>query len=45
MSKSDKTEPATAKKRKESRQKGEVAKSSDLTGWAALLAALGGPAS
>ena len=40
MSKSDKTEPATAKKRKESRQKGEVAKSSDLTGWAALLVAL-----
>jgi len=40
MSKSDKTEPATAKKKKESRQKGEVAKSSDLTGWAALLVAL-----
>lgn len=40
MSKSDKTEPATAKKKRESRQKGEVAKSSDLTGWAALLVAL-----
>jgi flagellar biosynthetic protein FlhB len=40
MAKNDKTEPATPKKKRESRQKGEVAKSSDLTGWAALLAAL-----
>jgi flagellar biosynthetic protein FlhB len=40
MSKSDKTEPATPKKKRESRQKGEVAKSADLTGWAALLVAL-----
>lgn len=40
MAKNDKTEPATPKKKRESRQKGEVAKSSDLTGWAALLVAL-----
>ena len=40
VAKSDKTEPATAKKKRESRQKGEVAKSSDLTGWATLLVAL-----
>ena len=40
MSKSDKTEPATAKKTRESREKGEVAKSADLTGWVALLVAL-----
>jgi flagellar biosynthetic protein FlhB len=40
MSKSDKTEPATAKKKRDSRQKGQVAKSQDLTAWTGLLVGL-----
>lgn len=40
MSKSDKTEKPTAKKKRDSRQKGQIAKSQDLTGWAGLLAGL-----
>jgi len=40
MSKSDKTEPATAKKKRDSRQKGQVAKSQDLTAWTSLLVGL-----
>ncbi len=40
MSKSDKTEKPTAKKRRDSRRKGQVAKSQDLTSWAGLLVGL-----
>ncbi|MFT5027137.1 MAG: flagellar biosynthetic protein FlhB [Ilumatobacter sp.] len=40
MPKSDKTEPATAKKKRDSRQKGQVAKSQDLTAWTSLLVGL-----
>lgn len=40
MSKGDKTEQPTAKKKRDSRQKGSIAKSQDLTGWAGLLAGL-----
>lgn len=40
MSKSDKTEKPTPKKKKESKEKGQVAKSQDLTSWASLLVAL-----
>lgn len=36
----DKTEKPTAKKRRDSRQKGQVAKSQDLTGWASLVVGL-----
>lgn len=37
---SDKTEEATPKKRRDSRRKGQVARSADLTGWAGLLVGL-----
>ncbi len=40
MSKSDKTEQATPKKKRDSRKKGQIAKSQDLSGWASLVAAL-----
>ncbi len=40
MSKSDKTEQPTAKKRRDARRKGQVAKSQDLTSWAGLLIGL-----
>ena len=40
MAKSDKTEQATPKKKRESRRKGQIAKSQDLTGWASLLVGL-----
>ncbi len=36
----DKTEQATPKKRRESRRKGQIAKSQDLTAWAGLTAGL-----
>lgn len=36
---SDKTEKATPKKRKESRQEGQIARSQDLYGWIAILLA------
>lgn len=37
MAKSDKTEQPTPKRRRESRRKGQIAKSQDLTGWTSLL--------
>jgi flagellar biosynthetic protein FlhB len=40
MAQSDKTEKATPKRREEARQKGQVAKSQDLTGATVLLAGL-----
>jgi flagellar biosynthetic protein FlhB len=40
MSKSDKTEKPTAKKRRDARNKGQVAKSQDLTSWTGLLVGL-----
>lgn len=40
MSKGDKTEKPTPKKRRDARQKGQVAKSQDLTGWSGLLVGL-----
>ena len=40
MSKSDKTEKPTAKKKRDTRQKGQIAKSQDLTAWAGLLVGL-----
>ena len=40
MSQSDKTEKATPKRREEARQKGQIAKSQDLTGAVVLLAGL-----
>lgn len=40
MSKSDKTEQPTPKRKKEARRKGQIAKSQDLTSWAVLLIAL-----
>ena len=40
MAKSDKTEQATPKKKRDSRQKGQIAKSQDLTSWTALLVGL-----
>lgn len=39
-SKGDKTEQATPKRKRESRRKGQIAKSQDLTGWAGLLVGL-----
>lgn len=40
MSKSDKTEKPTPKRRRESRRKGQIAKSQDLTSWMGLLVGL-----
>lgn len=40
MKDGDKTEQATPKKKRESRRKGQIAKSRDLTSWAALLVGL-----
>lgn len=40
MAKDDKTEKPTPKRKRESRQKGQVAKSQDLTGWVSLLVGL-----
>jgi flagellar biosynthetic protein FlhB len=40
MSKSDKTEQPTPKRRKDSRKKGQIAKSQELTGWISLLVGL-----
>jgi hypothetical protein len=40
VSQSDKTEKATPKRREEARQKGQIAKSQDLTGAVVLLAGL-----
>ena len=40
MSKGDKTEKPTAKKKRDSRKKGQIATSQDLTAWASLLAGL-----
>ncbi len=40
MKDGDKTEQATPKKKRESRRKGQIAKSQDLTSWAALLVGL-----
>lgn len=40
MAKSDKTEQATPKKKKDSRRKGQIAKSQDLTSWFSLLVGL-----
>jgi flagellar biosynthesis protein FlhB len=40
MANSDKTEKPTPKKKRESRRKGQIAKSQDLTGWASLLLGL-----
>lgn len=40
MSKSEKTEQPTPKKKKESRRKGQIAKSQDLTAWTSLLVGL-----
>jgi flagellar biosynthetic protein FlhB len=40
MSKADKTEKPTAKKKRDARRKGQVAKSQDLTSWAGLLVGL-----
>jgi flagellar biosynthetic protein FlhB len=40
MSKDDKTEQATPKKKKDSRRKGQIAKSQDLTAWFSLLVGL-----
>lgn len=40
MAKGDKTEQATPKKRRDSRRKGQVARSADLTGWSSLLVGL-----
>lgn len=37
MGKSDKTEKPTAKRKQESRKKGQIAKSQDLTAWTSLL--------
>jgi flagellar biosynthesis protein FlhB len=37
---SQKTEPPTPRRKKEGREKGQVAKSQDLTAWAAMLAAI-----
>lgn len=40
MAKSDKTEKATPKKKRDTRKKGQIAKSQDLTAWFSLLVAL-----
>lgn len=40
MAKSDKTEKPTAKKKRDTRKKGQIAKSQDLTAWASLLVCL-----
>lgn len=40
MAKSDKTEKPTPKKKKDSRKKGQIAKSQDLTAWTSLLVGL-----
>lgn len=40
MAKSDKTEKPTPKRKRDSRRKGQIAKSQDLTGWAGLLVGL-----
>lgn len=40
MSKSDKTEQPTPKKKRDTRRKGQVARSADLAAWAALLVGL-----
>lgn len=40
VGKSDKTEQPTPKRRRESRRKGQIAKSQDLTGWTTLLLGL-----
>ncbi len=40
MAKDDKTEQATPKKKKESRRKGQIAKSQDLSAWTSLLVGL-----
>lgn len=40
MGKSDKTEKPTAKKLRDTRKKGQIAKSQDLTAWAGLLVGL-----
>ena len=40
MADSDKTEKPTAKKKRDPRRKGQIAKSQDLTGWTSLLLGL-----
>ena len=40
MADSDKTEKPTAKKKRDTRRKGQIAKSQDLTGWTSLLLGL-----